>query len=89
PFRRRWRRFAQSRPSLPLSAVHQAVFASGDNVSGATIHLVDSQYDNGKIVAQQEVDISSCKNPAEIADKVLEIEHSLYAPTIFQFLLKS
>jgi len=70
-------------------AVHQAVFASGDNVSGATIHLVDSQYDNGKIVAQQKVDISSCKNPAEIADKVLEIEHSLYAPTIFQFLLSS
>ena len=68
-------------------AVHQAVFASGDKVSGVTIHLVDSRYDNGKIVAQQKVDISSCKSPAEIADKVLEIEHSLYAPTIFQFLL--
>ena len=70
-------------------AVHQAVFASGDKVSGVTIHLVDSRYDNGKIVAQQKVDISSCKSPAEIADKVLEIEHSLYAPTIFQFLLSS
>ena len=68
-------------------AVHQAVFASGDKVSGVTIHLVNSRYDNGKIVAQQKVDISSCKSPAEIADKVLEIEHSLYAPTIFQFLL--
>ena len=70
-------------------AVHQAVFASGDKVSGVTIHLVNSRYDNGKIVAQQKVDISSCKSPAEIADKVLEIEHSLYAPTIFQFLLSS
>ncbi len=70
-------------------AVHQAVFASGNKVSGVTIHLVDSRYDNGKIVAQQKVDISSCKSPAEIADKVLEIEHSLYAPTIFQFLLSS
>jgi len=70
-------------------AVHQAVFASGDKVSGVTIHLVNSRYDNGKIVAQQKVDISSCKSPAEIADKVLEIEHSLYAPTIFQFLLNS
>ena len=68
-------------------AVHQAVFASGDKVSGVTIHLVDSRYDNGKIVAQQKVDISSCKSPEEIACKVLEIEHSLYAPTIFQFLL--
>ena len=70
-------------------AVHQAVFASGDKVSGVTIHLVNSRYYNGKIVAQQKVDISSCKSPAEIADKVLEIEHSLYAPTIFQFLLSS
>jgi len=70
-------------------AVHQAVFASGDKVSGVTIHLVDSQYDNGKIVAQQKVDISSCKNPEEIAGKVLEIEHLLYAPAIFQYLLNS
>jgi formyltetrahydrofolate-dependent phosphoribosylglycinamide formyltransferase len=70
-------------------AVHQAVFASGDKVSGVTIHLVDSQYDNGKIVAQQKVDISSCKNPEEIACKVLEIEHLLYAPAIFQYLLNS
>jgi formyltetrahydrofolate-dependent phosphoribosylglycinamide formyltransferase len=70
-------------------AVHKAVFASCDKFSGVTIHLVNSQYDKGKIVAQQKVDISSCKSPEEIAEKVLEIEHKLYAPAICQFLLKS
>ena len=70
-------------------AVHKAVFASCDKFSGVTIHLVNSQYDKGKIVAQQKVDISSCKSPEEIAEKVLEIEHKLYASAICQFLLKS
>ena len=55
--------------------------------SGVTIHLVNSQYDNGKIVAQEKVDISACKSPEEIAQKVLDIEHKLYARTIKEYLL--
>ena len=68
--------------------VHNAVFASDDKVSGVTVHLVDPQYDNGPIIAQEKVDISDCKSPEEIAAKVLEIEHQTYAPAIYQFLCK-
>ena len=66
--------------------VHKAVFESGDKVSGVTVHLVDNQYDNGPIIAQIKVDISDCKSPEEIAAKVLEMEHQIYAPAIYKFL---
>ena len=68
--------------------VHNSVFAAGEKESGVTIHLVNSQYDRGKIIAQEKVDISSCKSPKEIAEKVLDVEHKLYAPTIEKYLLK-
>lgn len=67
--------------------VHEAVLASGDTVSGVSIHRVDAEYDHGDIVAQAEVDISDCRSAAEIGRKVLELEHSFYAPTIYQFLI--
>ncbi len=59
------------------SNVHQAVFNSSAKVSGATVHFVDKIYDNGKIIAQQAVDISNVKDANEIASRVLEIEHKL------------
>lgn len=58
--------------------VHRAVYHSGAQVSGVTIHLVNQEYDAGPIVMQQAVDISGCRNPEEIAAKVLEVEHQLY-----------
>lgn len=66
--------------------VHEAVFAAGERISGASIHLVDPLYDHGKIIAQQEVDISACRSPQEIADKVLRVEHQIYGPAVYSFL---
>lgn len=66
--------------------VHEAVFASGSKVSGASVHLVDPLYDHGVIVSQCAVDISDCQSPEEIAARVLTIEHKLYAPAILGFL---
>jgi threonylcarbamoyladenosine tRNA methylthiotransferase MtaB len=68
------------------SKVHEAVFAAGEKRSGATIHLVDPIYDHGRILAQKTVDISACKSAAEIAAKVLEIEHYLYPRAIAALL---
>jgi phosphoribosylglycinamide formyltransferase 1 len=65
--------------------VHEAVFNSSMKVSGATIHFVDEEYDRGKIIAQRCVDISGVKSPAEIAEKVLEIEHKLLPFVIKKF----
>lgn len=68
--------------------VHQAVFDAGDKASGATVHIVDEVYDNGQIIAQQEIDISQCQSSEEIAKTVLKVEHQLYGKAIWDFLSK-
>ena len=65
--------------------VHRAVFNSSAKVSGATVHIVDKSYDTGKIVAQKCVDISDVKSPEEIAERVLEIEHSILPAVVKAF----
>ncbi len=62
--------------------VHEAVFKAGETYSGATVHLVNEQYDAGQILIQEETDISSCLSPEEIAGKVLRIEHKIYGKAI-------
>jgi phosphoribosylglycinamide formyltransferase-1 len=62
--------------------VHEAVFAAGMKVSGATVHLVDEAYDQGPILAQRAVAIEGCASPQEIAAAVLVAEHALYPETL-------
>jgi phosphoribosylglycinamide formyltransferase-1 len=62
--------------------VHQAVFESGARVSGVTVHLVNSEYDAGPIVLQQSVAIDDLNSADEIAARVLEIEHKIYAQAV-------
>ena len=66
--------------------VHEAVFASGDQESGATVHEVSPIYDAGRIVLQKHTDISDCTNSEEIAQKVLKTEHQTYADAILKYL---
>lgn len=65
--------------------VHRAVFEANEKVSGATVHFVDKIYDNGKIIAQSEVDISNTNSPEEIAGLVLNLEHQLLPHIIEKF----
>lgn len=62
--------------------VHSAVHEAGDSESGATVHLVNEKYDEGKILKQGKVAISKDDTPENIARKVLEVEHRIYAETI-------
>lgn len=62
--------------------VHKAVLESGDKESGVTIHFVDETYDTGNIIAQEKVEITDCKTPEEIAERVLKIEHQLLPKVI-------
>jgi formyltetrahydrofolate-dependent phosphoribosylglycinamide formyltransferase len=57
--------------------VHEAVIARGARVSGATVHFVDEQYDQGPIVAQWPVPVLPDDTPAALAARVLEVEHLL------------
>ena len=62
--------------------VHEAVLASGSTVSGATVHHVDEQYDDGRIIAQWPVPVLTDDTPAGLAARVLEVEHILYPAAI-------
>lgn len=62
--------------------VHEAVFNRGVKLSGATVHLVNNEYDAGPIVLQKSVSIEQAQNPEEIAEKVLKIEHEIFPKAV-------
>ena len=62
--------------------VHEAVIASKESKSGATVHFVDDQYDHGKTIAQIEVPVLVNDTAKTLAEKVLKVEHDLYPKAI-------
>jgi formyltetrahydrofolate-dependent phosphoribosylglycinamide formyltransferase len=57
--------------------VHEAVLASGARESGASVHLVDEQYDQGPVLAQARVPVLADDTPERLAQRVLAVEHQL------------
>ena len=57
--------------------VHASVLEAGEKVSGASVHLVDEEYDRGPVVAREEVPVEPLDTPATLAARVLEAEHRL------------
>jgi len=53
------------------------VLASGALESGATVHLVDEEYDRGAILARGRVPVLPGDTPDQLAARVLEVEHRL------------
>ncbi len=66
------------------SNVHKAVIEAGEKISGATIHLVTPNYDDGKILNQMTVPVLDNDTPETLAKRVLEIEHILYTDTLIK-----
>jgi phosphoribosylglycinamide formyltransferase-1 len=64
--------------------VHEAVLASGAKVSGATVHLVDEEYDRGTILAQARVPVLPGDTSDSLAARVLEVEHRLLPAVILK-----
>ena len=62
--------------------VHESVLASGDSETGVTIHLVDGEYDQGRILAQERVKVEEGDDAATLAARVLKLEHQLYSETL-------
>jgi phosphoribosylglycinamide formyltransferase-1 len=65
--------------------VHKAVLAAGEKMSGATVHLVDEEYDHGAIVMQKTVEVKPHDTPETLAARVLEVEHELYPQVLRAF----
>ncbi len=64
--------------------VHEAVLAAGERASGATIHLVDEEYDRGRVLAQEKVAVQAGDTPETLQKRVLAVEHRLYPATLAQ-----
>jgi phosphoribosylglycinamide formyltransferase 1 len=62
--------------------VHEAVIASGVKFTGATVHMVDEEYDRGPILMQKTVPVTRQDTPETLAAKVLKIEHEIYPLTL-------
>lgn len=62
--------------------VHEAVLESGCSVTGVTVHLVDGEYDHGKVLSQVVVPVCKGDSPDSLGDRVLKFEHRLYPSVI-------
>jgi phosphoribosylglycinamide formyltransferase 1 len=66
--------------------VHQAVFQNQESETGITIHMVNEQYDEGKILFQAKCKLNSEDTPESIADKVHQLEYQ-YFPKVIEKLI--
>ena len=64
--------------------VHEAVLASGDTVTGATIHLVGTEYDTGPLLAQVRVPVKPGDSAASLETRVKNAERKLLVNTLIE-----
>jgi phosphoribosylglycinamide formyltransferase-1 len=69
------------------SKVHEAVIASGDTESGITIHFVDENYDEGRIIFQAKCKIDAGETAESLAEKVHALEYRYFAEVIERVVL--
>ena len=58
--------------------VHQGVIDYGCRVTGATVHLVDSEYDTGPVVLQESVRVEPDDTAETLQQRVLAVEHRIF-----------
>ena len=65
--------------------VHRAVLAAHEPLTGATVHIVDEEYDHGPIVIQRTVPVLASDSPESLAARVLEMEHHILPEAVRLF----
>lgn len=65
--------------------VHEAVVEYGVHWTGATVHVVEEEYDTGPIVLQEPVPVLPDDTAVDVAERVLEVEHRIYPEAIRLF----
>jgi phosphoribosylglycinamide formyltransferase-1 len=66
--------------------VHEAVIGARESETGITIHVVDEEYDSGRILAQRRVPVRSDDTAATLAGRMLPLEHELYVDTVARII---
>lgn len=65
-------------PAFKGVDTHERALAAGVKLHGATVHFVTDDMDAGPIVAQAALPVLAEDDPASLAARVLDIEHTLY-----------
>lgn len=69
-------------PGMYGRRVHEAVVASHASTSGATVHFVTEEYDDGGILGQWQVEVLPQDTAEDLAARVLRVEHRLYPAAV-------
>lgn len=77
-----------SGPGMYGSKVHQAVIKAQSPFTGVSIHIVDSHYDAGTLLAQKKIPVEKGESAEELEEKVKKQEKDFYFQTIIQVLNK-
>jgi phosphoribosylglycinamide formyltransferase 1 len=67
--------------------IHEAIVANNETETGITIHYVNAQYDEGKIILQAKTNIDPSDTPEIVAQKVLQLEHEHYKKVVESLLV--
>lgn len=70
-------------------AVHRAVLDAGEKCSGITIHYVDENYDEGKVIFQAQCNIEQGDTPEALATRVHGLEYAHFPQVIKNEILKN
>lgn len=66
--------------------VHEAVVAAGEKESGITIHLVDEQYDSGKILFQAKCQIDPTDTAEDLERKIHHLEQANFSKVVDKYI---
>ena len=66
--------------------VHKSVIRSNDSKTGVTIHYVNSNYDEGKIIFQKSLKVDPDDSPESLFRRVQKLEHKYYSLIIEKLL---
>lgn len=66
--------------------VHAAVLEAGEKISGASVHLVTADYDEGPVLGQSRVEVTLDDTLDTLRQKVQATESSLYIKCLKSFL---
>jgi len=68
--------------------VHEAVLAAGDAESGASVHYVTENYDEGDVILQRRCPVLPDDTPETLAARVLVEEHEAYVEALRLMIAK-
>lgn len=66
--------------------IHEAVVNNGDSETGITIHFVDENYDDGKIIFQAKCDVLPDDSVVDVEMKIHELEYKYYPQIVEEIL---